>query len=92
MYTFYTSIANMVTVMNHIVANSPDYTGAIVTPLRKPFNAIEIQIQYEDNVLRLMNGVYDSLEPLIPCHSESAEHPTFPIKGKAQGSDALPVR
>lgn len=92
MYTFYTSIANMVTVMSHIVAHSPDYTGAIVTPLRKPFNAVEIQIQYEDDILRLMNGVYDSLEPLIPCHSESAEHPSFSFKGKAQGNDALPVK
>lgn len=92
MYTFYTHITNMVAVMHHIVTNSPDYTGAIVTPLRKPFNAIEIQLQYEDNVLRLMNGVYDSLEPLIPCHSESVEHANFPIKGKAQGSNALPVK
>ena len=82
----------MPAIMQHIVANSPDYMGAIVTPLRKPFNAIEIQIQYEDAALKYMKGVHESLDAFIPCHSESAEHPTFTVKGKAPNQNALPVK
>lgn len=83
MTTIYTPLHNAANLLQYVIDTAPDYTGFIVLPLKKPFNAIEVQLQWEDNEIKYLPEVYTDLDVLLPCHSESTEHASFSFKGKA---------